>query len=69
MLYGLGTHLYGSGRAGLAAGGLVAVLDWNITWSRIGMASIPTVALVVAVYLCMVKALRTGRLGYYAGRV
>ena len=66
MLYMLGARLYGW-RAGLAAGALVAVLDWNITWSRIGMASMPTVALVVAVYLCVAQALRTGRLGYYAG--
>jgi 4-amino-4-deoxy-L-arabinose transferase-like glycosyltransferase/sugar lactone lactonase YvrE len=65
MLYLIGSRLYGW-RAGLAAGGLVAILDWNLTWSRIGMASMPTVAMVVGVYLCIVQALRTGRLGYYA---
>ncbi len=65
MLYMLGARLYGW-RTGLAAGGLVAMLDWNINWSRIGMASMPTVAMVVAIYLCMAQALRTGRLGYYA---
>jgi 4-amino-4-deoxy-L-arabinose transferase-like glycosyltransferase len=65
MLYVLGARLYGW-RAGLAAAGLVAVSSWNITMSRFGMASLPTVALDVAVYLCVVQALRTGRLGYYA---
>ena len=54
MLYVLGSRLYGW-RAGLAAGGLVAILDWNLDWSRIGMASMPTVALVLAVYLSLTK--------------
>src|SRR5207237_6775463 len=66
MLYLLGARLYGW-RVGLAAAGLLAVSSWNITFSRFGMDSMFTVALDVAVYLCMVQALRTGRLGYYAG--
>ncbi len=66
LVYLLGRHLFGW-RAGLAAGGLLAVSAWNITFSRFGMLSLPTVALDVGVYLCAVSALRTGRLGYYAG--
>ncbi|HMA37122.1 MAG TPA: glycosyltransferase family 39 protein, partial [Chloroflexia bacterium] len=66
LLYLLAARLYGW-RAGLAAGGLVAVSAWNLTFSRFGIASLPTVALDVGVYLCAVQALRTGRLGYYAG--
>jgi hypothetical protein len=66
ILYLLGARLYGW-RVGLAAGGLVAVSAWNITFSRLGFFSMFTVALDVAVYLCAAQALRTGRLGYYAG--
>ncbi|HUS14550.1 MAG TPA: glycosyltransferase family 39 protein [Chloroflexia bacterium] len=66
LLYLLGARLYGW-RVGLAAAGLVAVSAWNITFSRYGIASLPTVLLDVAIYLCLVQALRTGRLGYYAG--
>ena len=66
MLYLLASRLYGW-RVGLAAGGLVAVSAWNITFSRIGFASLVAVAFNVAVYLCIAQALRTGRLGYYAG--
>ena len=66
MLYLLGSRMYGW-RVGLAAAGFVAVSSWNITFSRFGMASMPTVALDVAVFLCAAQALRTGRLGYYAG--
>ncbi|MFL5732488.1 MAG: PA14 domain-containing protein, partial [Chloroflexia bacterium] len=65
MVYVLASRLYGW-RSGLAAAGLVTVSAWNITMSRFGMASLPTVALDVAVYLCVAQALRTGRLGYYA---
>ena len=65
MLYLLASRLYGW-RAGLAAAGLVAVSVWNITFSRLGIASMFTVALDVAIYLCIVQAIRTGRLGYYA---
>jgi sugar lactone lactonase YvrE len=65
MLYLLAARLYGW-RAGLAAGGLVAVSAWNITLSRIGLVSMFTVALDVAAYLCVMQALRTGRLAYYA---
>ena len=66
LLYLLGARLYGW-RVGLAAGGLVAVSAWNLTFSRFGIASLPTVALDVAVYLCAAQGLRTGRLGYFAG--
>jgi sugar lactone lactonase YvrE len=66
MIYLIAARLYGS-RAGLAAAGVLMVSAWNITFSRFGMVSMTTVALDVAVYLCMVQALRTGRLGYYAG--
>lgn len=66
LLYLLGARLYGW-RVGLAAGGLVAVSAWNLTFSRFGIVSLMTVAVDVAVYLCAAQALRTGRLGYYAG--
>ena len=66
MLYLIGSRLYGW-RVGICAGVLLAVSAWNITFSRFGMASIPTVALDVGVYLCLLQGLRTGRLGYYAG--
>ncbi|MFL5734120.1 MAG: PA14 domain-containing protein [Chloroflexia bacterium] len=66
LVYMLGSRLYGW-RAGLAAAGFLAVSAWNITFSRFGIASLPTVAVVVGLYVCMVQALRTGRLGYYAG--
>jgi 4-amino-4-deoxy-L-arabinose transferase-like glycosyltransferase len=66
MLYMIGSRLYGW-RVGLVAGTLLAVSAWNITFSRLGMASMPTVVLNIAVYLCLLQGLRTGRLGYYAG--
>lgn len=66
MLYLIGYRLF-NWRVGLAAGVLVAVAAWNITMSRFGMASLPTVAVDVAAYLCLVQGLRTGRLGWYAG--
>ncbi len=66
MIYLLGSRLYGW-RVGISAAGLLALSAWNITFSRIGLVSIFTVALDVGVLLCVVQALRTGRLGYYAG--
>jgi streptogramin lyase/4-amino-4-deoxy-L-arabinose transferase-like glycosyltransferase len=66
MLYIVGSRLFGW-RVGLAAGVFVAVSVWNITLSRLGMASMPTVALDLGVYACLVQGLRTGRLAYYAG--
>lgn len=66
MLYLLASRLYGW-RVGLAAAGLLAFSTWNITFSRLGLASMSTIALDVAVYLCVMQALRTGRMGYYAG--
>lgn len=66
LLYLLASRLYGW-RVGLAAGGLVAVSAWNITFSRFGMDSMFTVALDVAAILCFMQAMRTGRLGFYAG--
>ncbi|HET9492655.1 MAG TPA: PA14 domain-containing protein [Chloroflexia bacterium] len=66
LLYVIGSRLFGW-RVGLAAGVFVAVSVWNITMSRLGLVSIPTVALNVGVYACLVQGLRTGRLGYYAG--
>ncbi len=66
MLYVLGTRLY-NWRVGLIAGGLLAASAWNITFSRLGMNSLPTIALDVGVYLCVMQGLRTGRFGYYAG--
>ncbi len=65
MLYFLASRLYGW-RVGLAAAALLAVSNWNITFSRFGVDTLPTIALDVAVYLCLIQALRTGRLGYYA---
>lgn len=66
MLYLLASRLYGW-RVGLAAAGLLAFSTWNITFSRLGLASMSTIALDVAAYLCVMQALRTGRMGYYAG--
>ncbi len=66
LLYLLGARLYGW-RVGLAAAGLVVVSAWNLTFSRFGIVSLMTVAVDVAVYLCAAQALRTGRLGYFAG--
>jgi hypothetical protein len=66
MLYVLGTRLY-NWRVGVIAGGLLAVSSWHINWSRIGMNSVPTFALDLGVYLCVMQGLRTGRFGYYAG--
>ncbi len=65
LVYLLGARLYGW-RAGLAAAGLVCVSAWNITFSRLGMVGMFTVALDVGVYVCLMQALRTGRLAYYA---
>lgn len=66
MIYLLGSWLYGW-RVGVSAAGLLVFSAWNITFSRIGLISMFTVALDVGVLLCVVQALRTGRLGYYAG--
>ena len=66
MLYVLGTRLY-NWRVGLLAGGLLAASAWHINWSRIGVNPMPTFALDLGVYLCVMQGLRTGRLGYYAG--
>ena len=66
LLYIIGSRLFGW-RVGLAAGVFVAVSVWNVTMSRFGVASIPTIALDIGVYACLVQGLRTGRLGYYAG--
>lgn len=66
MIYLIGSRLYGW-RVGVAAGVMLAVSAWNITFSRFGIASLPTVALDVGVFLCLLQGLRTGRLGYYAG--
>ncbi|MGI8587843.1 MAG: glycosyltransferase family 39 protein [Chloroflexia bacterium] len=66
LIYLIGARLYGQ-RTGLAAAGLLSVSAWNITFSRYGVDTVPTVALDVAIYLCVFQALRTGRLGYFAG--
>ena len=65
LVYLLGARLYGW-RAGLAAAGLVCVSAWHITFSRLGMVGMFTVALDMGVYVCLLQALRTGRLAYYA---
>lgn len=65
LLYLMASRLY-NWRVGLIGAGLLAVSAWNITFSRYGMASMFTVALDVAVYLLALRALLTGRLGYYA---
>jgi 4-amino-4-deoxy-L-arabinose transferase-like glycosyltransferase len=65
LLYYLASRLYGW-RVGAVAAALLAALAWNITFSRLGYASMWTVALDLAVYLCVVQGLRTGRLGWYA---
>ena len=66
LLYLLAARLYGW-RVGLAAGALVALSAWNITFSRLGLLSMGTVVFDVLTYVCIAQALRTGRLGYYAG--
>lgn len=66
MIYLLGARLYGW-RVGLAAAGLLVVSSWNLTFSRFGMVGMFTAALDVGVFLCVVQALRTGKLRYYAG--
>ena len=69
LVYLLASRLYGW-RAGLVAGALLAVSSWSITFSRFGMASMAAVALDVAIVLCLVLGLRTGRfLPYAAGGV
>jgi 4-amino-4-deoxy-L-arabinose transferase-like glycosyltransferase len=65
LLYYLASRLYGW-RVGAVAAALLAASAWNITFSRLGYASMWTVALDLAVYLCVVQGLRTGRLGWYA---
>jgi len=65
LLYMLGSRLYGR-RVGLAAAGIVAISTWNITFSRLGMNSMPTVLLDVAALFFAVRGLQTGRLGYFA---
>ena len=64
LLYLLASRLYGW-RVGVAAGGFFAVSAWSITFSRFGLVSMFTVCLDVAVYLCVVLGLRSGRLGWY----
>ncbi len=66
ILYLLAFRMYGW-RVGLAAGGLLAVSAWSITFSRFGLDSMFTVAFDVAIFLCVAQGLRTGRLGCYAG--
>jgi hypothetical protein len=65
LLYYLASRLYGW-RVGAVAAALLAASAWNITFSRLGYASMWTVALDLVVYLCLVQGLRTGRLGWYA---
>ena len=66
MVFVLASRLFGW-RVGLAAAGLTAINAWNITFSRFGMV-FGTVALNVAVFLCMAQALRTGRSATTGGR-
>jgi len=66
LLYYLASRLYGW-RVGAVAAALLAASAWNITFSRLGYASMWTVALDLAVYVLVVQGLRTGRLGWYAG--
>jgi sugar lactone lactonase YvrE len=64
LLYLLGSRLYGW-RAGLAAGGLITVAVWSITFSRFGMVTNISVLLDLAVLTFLVLGLRSGRLGWY----
>ncbi|MDQ6693650.1 MAG: glycosyltransferase family 39 protein, partial [Chloroflexota bacterium] len=66
LLYLLASRLYGW-RTGLGAAGLVAISAWNITFSRYGVDVLPSVTLDVALYLCLLQGLRSGRAGYFAG--
>jgi 4-amino-4-deoxy-L-arabinose transferase-like glycosyltransferase len=65
LVYLLASRLYGR-RVAVASASLLAFSAWNLTFSRIGIASMATVALDVATYLCVVLGLRSGRLGWYA---
>lgn len=65
LLYALASRLYGW-RVGLTAACFLAASSWNITFSRFGLASMTAVALDLAVYLCVVQGLRTGRVAWYA---
>ncbi len=64
LLYILASRLFGW-RAGLAASALLTVSVWNITISRLGMFTMATVALDLAVLTCLVLGLRSGRVGWY----
>jgi sugar lactone lactonase YvrE len=64
LLYLLASRLYGW-RAGLAAGGLITVAVWSITFSRIGLVTNVSVLLDLATLTFLVLALRSGRLGWY----
>jgi 4-amino-4-deoxy-L-arabinose transferase-like glycosyltransferase len=64
LLYLLASRLYGW-RVGVAAGGFLAVSAWSITFSRFGVVSMVTVCLDLAIYLCVVLALRSGSVGWY----
>ena len=60
LVYVLASRLYGR-RVAVASASLLLFSAWNLTFSRIGLASMATVALLdVAVYLCVVFGLRTG---------
>ena len=64
LLYLLASRLYGW-RVGVAAAGFLAVSAWSITFSRFGLVSMVTLCLDLAVYLCVVLALRSGRVAWY----
>ena len=66
LLGSLGASWLAPVRNAMPLGVLVAVGAWNITMSRLGMVSLPTVAVDIATYLCLVLALKTGRLGWWA---
>lgn len=65
LLYFLAARLYGW-RAGVSAAFILAVSSWNLTFSRLGLVSMFTVALNVAVYTLFVKGLRSSKLIYFA---
>lgn len=64
LLYVLASRLFGW-RVGVAASAFLAVSVWNISLSRLGMNSMSSATLDLAVLTCLVLGLRSGRIGWY----
>ena len=64
-LYLLAVPLYGR-RVAFASAALLAFSAWSVTFSRLGLVSMVTVAIDLGCLVCVVRGLRSGRLGWYA---